>query len=253
MQMNMDEFERALNWKLLRGCHEFPGPDGGTCVNEVAVVAAGYPYRPVYSVHDMPVTFSRPLSMFALCLNDTLERELRQELLKPLVTRFAATANTAEVELERVELMLQRTIVDIIVPALERAGFSDLARRARSPRTRASVVEIARELRMGEQRAFDHGLLSALEHTDDAAAQLRRGHATEAVLCTFSAIRDIASLDGERHAETVYRHAVEILCAALEIGSPREPERLDVIARRIERVKRTAGLLLTSEDEPATA
>jgi len=25
------DFDRMLNWKLLRGSHEFPGPDGGTC------------------------------------------------------------------------------------------------------------------------------------------------------------------------------------------------------------------------------
>ena len=24
------DFNRMLNWKLLRGSHEFPGPDGGT-------------------------------------------------------------------------------------------------------------------------------------------------------------------------------------------------------------------------------
>jgi len=33
------QFQRMLEWKLLRGSHEFPGPDGGTCVNEAAVVA----------------------------------------------------------------------------------------------------------------------------------------------------------------------------------------------------------------------
>src|SRR5262245_539250 len=48
------QFERMLDWKLLRGSHEFPGPDGGTCVNEAALVAAGYPYRAVYSVQDLP-------------------------------------------------------------------------------------------------------------------------------------------------------------------------------------------------------
>jgi hypothetical protein len=31
-------FDKILNWKLLRGSHYFPGPDGGTCVNEAAIV-----------------------------------------------------------------------------------------------------------------------------------------------------------------------------------------------------------------------
>jgi hypothetical protein len=26
------DFQRMLAWKLLRGSHEFPGPDGGTCI-----------------------------------------------------------------------------------------------------------------------------------------------------------------------------------------------------------------------------
>ena len=38
----MEGFEHILNWKLLRGSHEFPGKDGGTCINEAAIVAAGF-------------------------------------------------------------------------------------------------------------------------------------------------------------------------------------------------------------------
>src|SRR5262245_31599953 len=75
------QFQRMLEWKLLRGSHEFPGPDGGTCVNEAAIVAAGYPYRTIYRAKDLPASFSRPIALFALCLNDTLDDALRQELL----------------------------------------------------------------------------------------------------------------------------------------------------------------------------
>src|SRR5262245_65562700 len=107
------DFQRMLDWKLLRGSHEFPGPDGGTCINEAAIVAAGYPYRAVYCVKDLPASFSRPISMLALCLNDTLEDELRQELLIPFVTRLGGSADTPKVEMTRAELMLQRTVADI--------------------------------------------------------------------------------------------------------------------------------------------
>src|SRR5262252_8742627 len=95
------QFQRMLDWKLLRGSHEFPGPDGGTCVNEAAIVAAGYPYRAVYCVKDLPASFSRPISMLALCLNDTLEDDLRQELLMPFVARLGSCADTPSVEMER--------------------------------------------------------------------------------------------------------------------------------------------------------
>src|SRR5258707_15841032 len=89
------DFQRMLDWKLLRGSHEFPGPDGGTCINEAAVVAAGYPYRAAYCVKDMPASFSRRVAMLGLCLNDTLEDELRQELLVPFVARLGGTADRA--------------------------------------------------------------------------------------------------------------------------------------------------------------
>src|SRR6202171_6344981 len=102
-------FQRMLDWKLLRGSHEFPGPDGGTCINEAAIVAAGYPYRAVYCVKDLPASFSRPISMLALCLNDTLEDELRQDLLTPFVARLGGSADSPKVEMMRAELMLQRT------------------------------------------------------------------------------------------------------------------------------------------------
>ena len=52
------DFGRLLNWRILRGSHEFPGPDGGTCVNEAAIVAAGYPYTPVRRIDDCPASFS---------------------------------------------------------------------------------------------------------------------------------------------------------------------------------------------------
>ena len=95
----MDTFDHILNWKLKQGSHAFPGQDGGTCINEAAIVAAGFPYRPVRSVQDMPDCFSRPICALAMQLNDEATDEGRQHLL-PFVTRLAC-ADTAEVERER--------------------------------------------------------------------------------------------------------------------------------------------------------
>jgi hypothetical protein len=91
------DLQLMLGWKLLRGSHEFPGPDGGTCINEAAIVAAGHSYRAVHSIDDCPASFSRPISMFALCLNDLLEDSPRQELLIPFVARLDGTADTPKV------------------------------------------------------------------------------------------------------------------------------------------------------------
>jgi hypothetical protein len=95
----MDHFDNILNWKLKRGSHTFPGQDGGTCINEAAIVAAGFPYQPVRSVEDMPACFSRPICRLAMQLNDEASDEERQHLL-PFVTRLAC-ADTPKVERER--------------------------------------------------------------------------------------------------------------------------------------------------------
>ena len=100
----MEEFDTILNWKLKRGSHKFPGPDGVTCINEAAIVAAGFPYQRVHFIQTMPACFSRPICSLALYLNDLATDEQRQQLL-PFVTRLAC-ADTPEVEFRR------RTYID---------------------------------------------------------------------------------------------------------------------------------------------
>ena len=95
----MESFDHILNWKLKQGSHAFPGKDGGTCINEAAIVAAGFPYQPVRTVEDMPDCFSRPICRLALQLNDEATDEERQ-LLLPFVTRLAC-ADTPEIERQR--------------------------------------------------------------------------------------------------------------------------------------------------------
>jgi hypothetical protein len=92
----MDSFGHILNWRLTHGSHTFPGQGGGTCINEAAIVAAGFPYQPVRSVEDMPACFSRPICRLAMQLNDQASDAERQHLL-PFVTRLAC-ADTPNVE-----------------------------------------------------------------------------------------------------------------------------------------------------------
>src|SRR5918998_6964847 len=95
----MEGFGYILDWELQQGSHTFPGKDGGTCINEAAIVAAGFPYQPVGSVENMPDCFSRPICRFALRMNDAATDEQRQQLL-PFVARLAC-ADAPEVERER--------------------------------------------------------------------------------------------------------------------------------------------------------
>jgi hypothetical protein len=104
----MEGFDHLLNWKLKAGSHPFPGKEGGTCINEAALVAAGFSYKPVRTVNDMPDCFSRPICRLAMLLNDEADDEDRQRLL-PFVTRLAC-ADTVEVEHARaVYIALQMT------------------------------------------------------------------------------------------------------------------------------------------------
>ena len=95
----MDGFDHILNWTLKVGSHPFPGPDGGTCINEAAIATAGFAYQLVKSVEDMPECFSRPICRLAMQLNDEANDEERQQLL-PFVTRLAC-ADSPEVERKR--------------------------------------------------------------------------------------------------------------------------------------------------------
>jgi hypothetical protein len=102
----MESFVNILHWKLKQGSHTFPGKDGGTCINEAAIVAAGFPYQPVGTVEDMPQCFSRPICRLALRMNDAATDDERQQLL-PFVTRLAC-ADTPEIEQEREAYIVSR-------------------------------------------------------------------------------------------------------------------------------------------------
>ncbi len=110
----MDGFDHLLNWELKAGSHRFPGPDGGTCINEAALIAAGFEYRRVRSPSDMPECFSRPICRLAMRLNDSADDEQRQRLL-PYVTRLAC-ADTKGVELAREAYINWYTRHDYTIP-----------------------------------------------------------------------------------------------------------------------------------------
>jgi hypothetical protein len=95
----MEAFDTILNWKLKRGSHTFPGPDGGTCINEAAIVAAGFPYRPVRSVlrHAGLLLAS---NLHAGSVPERLVQRRGAPATVPFVTRLAC-ADTAEVEQQR--------------------------------------------------------------------------------------------------------------------------------------------------------
>src|SRR5215471_5846319 len=215
-------FQRMLEWKLLRGSHEFPGPDGGTCVNEAAVVAAGYPYRAIYRAKDLPASFSRPIAMFALCLNDTLGDELRQELLMPFVTRLAGSADASKIEMMRAELMLNRTV----------GGNSGAGTRTvRLPRDRATMSIASYADGAGSNRM--------------PPARLRWFRAAPAAeVCSRARRRcrpTLAVRSAERGRVLHVLRDPAILDAAIAIGKQADATGMHVVAKRMTAAKQTSS------------
>lgn len=91
------DFKKLLEWKLLAGSHAWPGPDGGTCINEMAMVVNGFQYKSIRRADEMPPCFSRKISAFAMTLNDSLPEDERQRLA-PYVLRLAGTADVLAIE-----------------------------------------------------------------------------------------------------------------------------------------------------------
>ena len=60
------------------------------------------------------------------------------------------------------------------------------------------------------------------------------------MFCTFSAIREIASLEGDRLVERVYRQAAAILDATIAIGKQADATGMNVVAKRMTAAKQTS-------------
>jgi len=129
---------------------------------------------------------------------------------------------------------------EILAPALARSGYLEIAQRCQSLRTPTELVAIARCLRGRDASALHRPLTSALEHAADAGRHWLSGLPSEVVFCTFSAIREIASLEGDRLVERVYRQAASILDAATAIGKQAGAAGMDVVAKRMTAAKQTS-------------
>ncbi len=121
-------FDHILNWRLLAGSHPFPGPDGGTCINEAAIVAAGLPYRAIRSSADCPPCFSQPLAAYALGLNDAMPDAERPRLMA-FVLRLSGSADRLEIEAERTAHLARESVRRVLAPLCALAGLDAVAAR----------------------------------------------------------------------------------------------------------------------------
>jgi hypothetical protein len=218
---NIMDWNNILNWKLLKGSHDFPGPEGGTCINEAAIVAAGFEYRKVNNAVDCPPCFSRAIAAYAIGLNDRMPDDLRQELLAPFVTRLAGTADKPSVERERTEYISIQTVRRILPIALRAAKLEEHAAKCEAVKTLDNAREVARA---AAANAASAAYVSAANAAACAAAANVSAYAANA---NVSAARKIFTL------------AVAILDEAIRLGNQAEPIETALVVSRMETIKRT--------------
>ena len=255
----MFDFTSLLDWKLLTGSHAFPGPDGGTCINEAAIVAAGLPYRRVCSIADCPPCFSRPLAAYALGLNDGIgDHQLRQKLLLPFITRLAGSADSPEVESARVRTLLLGVATRVLPQSIEINGCVDAALACRSARSIEAAAEAVHnaldaisKLACGNARLTrkrqDYlegasNLVSAFVYFGHYGNEQRLTDAASCCATAAIAAASVSTQDWSRtpHAarEPGYILAAELLDQALKIGNRAEPIETEAVAARFTRAKR---------------
>ncbi|MCE4224479.1 hypothetical protein HCU64_12010 [Methylobacterium sp. C25] len=227
--MTAGPFDHILNWRLLAGSHAFPGPDGGTCINEAAVVAAGLPYKAIKATEDCPPCFSRPLAAYALGLNDAMPDAERPRLMA-FVLRLSGSADSEAVEAERTEFLALESVRRILPPLLDRAGLPALAARCENAIGGAEAMAAARSAESqgavlaqaaSHRRAWlDGARLSAVSRTATAAVK-----AFGDARCAAEVAEGAAPF-----AEGIWPIAVAILDEALVIG--RQAPEIDLLRAR---------------------
>src|SRR5258707_4436372 len=127
------DFQQLANFRLARGSHKQPNKGGNICVNEAAVIAAGFQYREIKDVSCLPDCFSRPVSEYAIYLNDFMMHRVRNELLVPFITRLPGTSDAPWIEEERARLIVVQTVRRIVAAEYDEVwGKPKLAARCRA-------------------------------------------------------------------------------------------------------------------------
>ncbi len=238
-------FDHIFNWKLLAGSHDFPGPEGGTCINEAAIVAAGFNYRAIGSANDCPPCFSRPIAEFALALNDDLlgsdafTAEEKQAILKPFVLRLAGTADTPEVERQRYEFLIVGIAREVYPPLLKGWG-NDLAAQAAAVKTLDDVRELAENIARASGLARASALARALARATSALAlALARALALASALALALA-RASAQGSAAPARRALLLARVNLLDGVLKIGKQADPLDVALIQERMDTIKSRA-------------
>lgn len=221
-----------LDWKLLSGSHLWPGPHGGTCINEAAIVVAGLPYKSVSSPKDLPPCFSKVIGAYLIGLNDNMADGPRQRLIE-FAPLLSGSADTAVMERLRLEYIVMETVRRIVSMAMDTAGLSDHAAACREVKTLDESIRVsvcaAKEAKAAAFAANTDGAFKAAH----AAVCASNGAAFAAYAAAYAAkaaayVSDTAIND----------HCLDIVRGALAIGDRAQPIETGLIIKRVSEIRR---------------
>ena len=236
------DWNKILNWKLLAGSHKFPGPDGGTCINEAAIIAAGFKYNAVASADDCPPCFSRVLSAYAISLNDRLSDDRRQELLMPFVTRIAGTADIPEIERQRFDFIMLG-IIQTIMPIALRGWKDDLASECERVENYDQAIEVVNKIaRDLDKAAVAATIAGCLANDLDLARIVARNFHVGLDLAGRIVARNFDV--GRAVALGLDKAAVALLNGAMKIGKQAEPIETEIVIGRLAKIRIQRELVL---------
>jgi hypothetical protein len=245
----MFDFSKIINWSLKKGSHPFPGPDGGTCINEAAIIAAGFEYKSVGSAKDCPPCFSRVIAQYAIYLNDKMPDAFRNELLMPFVTRLSGTADTKEIEKKRMEFIVLETVRQINAYLCRKVmKREDFAGRCEAIKTLSEVRPLMQKIKKAyaaaaaaDAAAFVADGAAYAAAAADAAAFVADGAAYAAAAADAAAfVADAAAFVADAERKKIWSMAADILDGAIRLGNQAKPEDTAVIVERLEAAKKRA-------------
>ena len=240
------------NWKLKAGSHKWPGPHGGTCINEAAIVAAGFEYKSVSKASDCPPCFSPVVSAYLIQLNDHLNDVDRQQLIR-FVTRLSGSRDTDAVEQKRLEFIVIETVRRIVSIAMDAAMLSECATECRAVRTlaeaSAALAKAADEANVAANQACrvanaayiaDQARSIAANTADHAVNAAKYVVGTATVLAANAA--DIAANSSTMIKKSLTHHCIDIVEGALAIGNQATDVDAALVVARMNEV-RTRGVV----------
>lgn len=226
--MTKPEMDTWLDWKLKHGSHEFPGPDGGTCVNEAALVVAGFAYHEVTSILDLPESFCPVISQYALSLNDAMPEGEVLDRLRPFAARLSGSSDGRRIADERgtfLAMQATRVFAPLALQTVDRAAAERL-RAVATPEDAtvelSALVKVDWPANVREAVGAAHRALGRTLHIRDAIYT--------AELSAVCAIR-AAAVD-----ELAWDKAIETLDALLLIGKQADPIEVALISERAAKV-----------------